>query len=86
MVNIQRELMSLTGDATAMVARVTRFGAWGERFNERFPATAESRGIMKKGVAAMLFYEHEFSVISSQSASISLRASKVRVEIENLLA
>ena len=84
-VNIQKELMSLTGDATAMVARVNRFGAWGEHFNIRFPATAESRRVLKIGEAAMIFYEREFATISRQAAKISVRASEIRSQIENLL-
>jgi hypothetical protein len=84
-VNIQRELMSLTRDATAMIARVNRFNVWGEHFNKRFPATAESHKVLNIGAAAMLFYENEFATISRQATKISTRASEIRSQIENLL-
>ena len=83
--NIQRELISLTGDATAMVARVNRFDAWGEHFNTSFPATAESRRELKIGAAAMSLYEVEFATISRKAAKISERAAEVRSQIEDLL-
>ena len=83
--DIQRELMSLAGDATAMVARVNRFDVWGEQFNIRFPSVAESRRVLKIGAAAMIFYESEFSTISRQAAVISARASEILSQIEDLL-
>jgi hypothetical protein len=84
-VDIQRELMSLTGDATTMVERVNKFDAWGQHFNMRSQTTAESRGNLKVGLAAMSFYESEFAAISRQAAMISGRASEIRSQIENLL-
>ena len=84
-VNIQKELVSLTGDATAMIARVNRFNVWAEHFNSRFPAMADSHKVLKTGVAAMIFYESEFGTISRQAAKISTRASEIRSQIENLL-
>lgn len=84
--DIQRELMSLAGDATAMVARVNRFDVWGEGFNRRLPARAESRRVLKIGAAAMVFYESEFATISRQAAKISVRASEIRSQIEDVLS
>ena len=83
--DIQRELLSLAGDANAMVARVNRFDVWGEQFNTRFPPEAESRRVLKIGAAAMIFYESEFATISRQAAKISTRASVIRSQIESLL-
>jgi hypothetical protein len=84
--DIQRELMSLAGDATTMVARVNRFDVWGEGFNKRFPGGAESRRVLKTGAAARIFYESEFATISRQAAKISARASDIRSQIEGLLS
>jgi hypothetical protein len=83
--NIQKELMSLTSDATTMIARINRFNVWSEHFNNRFPATAESHKVLKIGAAAMIFYESEFATISRQAAKISTRASEIRSQIENRL-
>ena len=83
--DIQRELLSLSGDANAMVARINRFDVWGEQFKMRFPPGAESRRVLKIGAAAMIFYESEFATISRQAAKISARASAIRSQIESLL-
>ena len=83
--DIQRELMSLAGDATAMVARVNRFDVWGEHFSMRFPTAVESRRVLKVGAVAMSFYETEFATISRQAEKISARASEIRSQIEHLL-
>jgi hypothetical protein len=85
-VDIQRELMSLSGDASAMVARVNQFGKWSEHFTMRFPAAAESRGVLNTGAAAMFFYESEFATISRKAAEIAERASEIRCQIEDLLS
>jgi hypothetical protein len=82
--DIQRELMSLSGDASAMVARVNQFGKWSEHFTVRFPAAAESRGVLNTGAAAMFFYESEFATISRKAAKIAERASEIRCQIEDL--
>jgi hypothetical protein len=84
-VDIHKELVSLSGEASAMVARVNQFGVWGENFNERFPSTAESRRLMRLGSAAVWFYESEFATISRKAARISERASEIRCQIEVLL-
>ena len=83
--DIQREMKSLAGDATAMVARVNLFNVWGESFNARFTAGTKSRSVLQVGAAAMIFYESEFATISRQAAKISAHASEVRSQIESLL-
>ena len=83
--DIQKELNSLTGDATTMVARVNKFDDWGRHFNMRSQTTAQSGGDLKIGLAAMSFYESEFAAISRQAAMISGRASEIRSQIESLL-
>lgn len=77
--------MSLTGDATTMVERVNKFDAWGQHFNMLSHTTAESRGDLKIGLAAMSFHESEFAAISQRAAMISGHASEIRSQIENLL-
>ena len=76
--DFQKELLSLTGEAAAMVARVNRLDEWGQHFNLQFAATAGSSTFLKIGVNVMNFYEREFATISRQAAVISEQASEIR--------